>query len=176
MKSKLYSLILLPVIFLGDSITKGWEANLEILDAKVDVVAKVSAPTSYGLQELPRIIKKQPRKLFVMLGINEIDDPDNILVNLEKVIATVQSQSPKTAIVLQSILPTRVKHIDNKQVIETNRRLKDLCAKYERVKFLDIYPYFLDNDGNLSKNFTDDGVHLTKNAYSLWRKLISDEL
>ena len=59
----------------------------------------------------------------------------------------------------------------------TNARLKALCARQNKfVRFLDIYKPFLADDGKLGPNFTEDGIHLTKNAYSLWKKLILSQL
>ena len=39
-----------------------------------------------------------------------------------------------------------------------------------------VYDAFLADDGKLGPNFTEDGLHLTKNAYSLWKKLITNQM
>ena len=165
-------------VFCGDSITRGWEVyNLFNEPQKVVVNGVDSCTSGDILARIEPIAAKKPHKIFLMIGINEIHEPDRILDNYEKIIKKIQDISPDTIIYVQSILPTRTDKIDNADIIATNGRLKELCARHNRfVHFLDLYPLFLADDGKLGPNFTEDGIHLTKNAYSLWKKRIASQM
>ena len=45
-------------------------------------------------------------------------------------------------------------------------------AKDNKVVFLNIFPEFLDEKGKMSKQYTNDGLHLLGEGYLLWASLI----
>ncbi len=171
-------LLSLQIVFCGDSLTKGWEHN-KLFDNQEQVYVNGvnSCTTADVLKRIDAIADRKPRKVFLMIGVNEIYSPDTIIKNYKKIIRTIQKKSPYTSIYVQSILPTRVSRIDNADIVETNKRLRKMCLNFNKfVKYLDLYEAFASNDGKLGRNFTKDGVHLTRNAYSLWKKLIVSKL
>ena len=171
-------LLAMQIVFCGDSITKGWEIyNLFDQPRKVFINGVVSCTSADILKRIEPIARKKPHKLFLMIGINEISAQKRIIDNYDKIIKKIQELSPYTLIYVQSILPTRPETIDNADVIATNDRLKALVARQNHfVRYLDLYDSFLADDGKLGPNFTEDGIHLTKNGYSLWKKLIVSQM
>ncbi len=178
MDAALPLLLTLQIVFCGDSITKGWETcNLLEQPQKVYVNGVVSCTSADILKRIEPIAARKPHKLFLMIGINEIKAQNRIIDNYDRIIKKIQEISPYTLIYVQSILPTRTQAIDNADIVATNERLKALCDRQNHfVHYLDLYSAFLAADGKLGPNFTEDGIHLTKNAYSLWKKLILGQL
>ncbi|HCR12771.1 GDSL-type esterase/lipase family protein [Solidesulfovibrio sp.] len=174
MNAALPVLLAMQIVFCGDSITKGWEIyNLFDQPRKVFINGVESCTSADILKRIEPIARQKPHKLFLMIGINEISAQKRIIDNYDKIIKKIQELSPYTLIFVQSILPTRTDTIDNADVIATNDRLKELVARQNHfVRYLDLYDSFLADDGKLGPNFTEDGIHLTKNGYSLWKKLI----
>ena len=174
MNAALPVLLAMQIVFCGDSITKGWEIyNLFDQPRKVFINGVESCTSADILKRIEPIARQKPHKLFLMIGINEISAQKRIIDNYDKIIKKSQELSPYTLIFVQSILPTRTDTIDNADVIATNDRLKELVARQNHfVRYLDLYDSFLADDGKLGPNFTEDGIHLTKNGYSLWKKLI----
>lgn len=168
----------LQIVFCGDSLTKGWEMYKLFDDPRKIYVSGVESSTTGDLlSRIMPIAEKKPQKLFLMIGVNEIGSANRIVDNYDRIIRRVKEVSPYTKIYVQSILPTRVTNIDNADIVAVNARLRQLCAKYDRfVAYLDLYDAFLADDGKLGPNFTEDGIHLTKNAYSLWKKLIVSQM
>jgi len=167
-------LLAMQIVFCGDSITKGWEIN-NLFDQpqKVYINGVDSCTSGDILKRIEPIAAQKPHKLFLMIGINEIQAQNRIIDNYEKIISKIQEISPYTRIYVQSILPTRRQDIDNADIIATNARLRELCDRQNHfVRYIDLYDSFVADDGKLGPNFTRDGIHLTKNAYSLWKKLI----
>jgi lysophospholipase L1-like esterase len=171
-------LLAMQIVFCGDSITKGWEVyNLFDQPRKVFVNGVESCTSADILKRIEPIARQKPHKLFLMIGINEIGAQKRIIDNYDKIIQKIQELSPYTLIYVQSILPTRTDAIDNADVIATNDRLRELVARQNHfVRYLDLYDSFLADDGKLGPNFTEDGIHLTKNGYSLWKKLIVSQM
>lgn len=177
------SSILFPIIFctkiafLGDSITYGWKQYRNMLPVKQVIIdGKIGANSENALCRLKNIINQHPNKIFIMIGINEIEDgKDKIINNVKKMINKIQTNDPNCYIYIQSILPT--KHISWKSIIlETNKALQLLCDN-NHVIYVDLYQYFLDNKNNLiNLNFTNDGLHLNHCGYSMWTKILVREV
>lgn len=160
------------IYFYGDSITKDWNDYKLISD--VNFIGIKSASSTKLTNNINNIINRHPCKLFIMMGINNIDERNQILKDYKKCIDKIRSKSPNTIIYIQSILPTRTISL-NKNVIYTNNKLKEYC-NLNNIIFIDLYKQFIDKNGKLIANLTTDGTHLTKNGYLLWKKMISKYL
>ena len=170
-------------IFLGNSITEGGQWAKLTGDASV-VNRGISGDITYGvLKRLPDVIKRKPSKLFILIGINDIakDLPDEVIAdNIRKIIARVKAESPDTKIFLQSILPLNPtipgfpQHYDKENhVLHTNELLREV-ARLTEVKFVNIFPIFLDEQQRLHKQFTYDGLHLNEKAYETWTNFLKE--
>ena len=56
-------------------------------------------------------------------------------------------------------------------VVEGNRALEQV-ARRQRVTWIDLYPLFVDENGKLKAEYTNDGLHLLGPAYLIWRDAI----
>jgi lysophospholipase L1-like esterase len=168
-------------IWLGDSITDGGEWD-ELFPGINAINRGISSDITFGvLHRLPEIIRWKPKRLFVMIGINDIARgiPDHVIVaNIEQVIKTIKKRSPKTQLIIQSILPTNnnfkdfIKHQNKLHHINAvNSRLRQLCQQH-RAYWLNLHPFFSDTQGNLDKKYTNDGLHLTGAGYLIWKQVI----
>ncbi len=92
----------------------------------------------------------------------------------------IKTQSPKTRIFVQSVLPTHKDifykyyhfQINSRIIQRLNHALKQL-AEQEHVTFIDLSPSFIKN-GSLDPAFTGDGVHLNASGNTAWREAIKD--
>lgn len=171
------------IIFLGNSITEGgdWKALTGISSV---INRGIGGDVTFGvLQRLADITRRQPSKLFILIGINDIgkDIPDAVIAdNVRKIILTVQRASPVTTIFLQSILPVNPaihkfpQHYDKQyHVIHTNSLLEQVAAT-TGIRYLNIYPLFLDSMQRLDQRFTSDGLHLNQEGYKTWVKFLKE--
>lgn len=165
------------IIFLGNSITEGgnWP---ELTGDKTAINRGIGGDITYGvLKRLDDVIKRQPSKLFILIGINDIgkDLPDAVIAdNYQKLIKRVQEESPSTQIFVQSILPLNPavmgfpQHYDKPEhVAGTNRLLKQMASKMH-CTYVNLYPLFLDKDKRLDAKYTSDGLHLKREGYTVW--------
>ncbi|MBD0375709.1 MAG: hypothetical protein ICV51_08795 [Flavisolibacter sp.] len=172
------------IIFLGNSITEGGDWK-KLTGDSTAVNRGVGGDITFGvLARLDDIIKQQPSKLFILIGINDIgkDIPDAVIAdNVRRIIQRIQQESPATKIYLQSILPVNPmvqnfpQHYDKQEhVIATNKLLKNVAAA-SGVTFINLVPLFQDRNKRLNANYTRDGLHLTKDAYTIWVQYLKNK-
>ena len=166
------------VVFLGDSLTAGapWAGYFP----EVRVLNEgISGDTTEGLlSRLKGVIRVEPDRLFLMAGVNDLGlgaPISQIVWNHKKIITDIRKGSPRTRVFLLSVLPVRNERlgdrIDNLDIRELNRRLEK-AAEETGAGFIDLFPRFLTDYGQLDARFTIDGVHLNMAGYEVWRAAI----
>jgi lysophospholipase L1-like esterase len=172
-------------ILLGDSLSL-WFPSEVLPPERKWLNQGISGETSMGLlNRLELLDKTEPEAIFVMIGINDLIQgvrDETILANQQLIIRYLQRIHPKAKIVVQSILPhgaenvtwegrDRLVSIPNSRIQEINERLKAI-AKKEDVIYLDLYPLFADEKGNLKPELSSDGLHLSPQGYLVWRNAL----
>lgn len=171
------------IIMLGNSITNGGNWN-ELFDNTNVINRGISGDNTFGiLNRLGDIVSLQPAKVFLLIGINDLsrETPvDVILNNYRRIVAQLQHESPQTRIYVQSLFPTnndfdhfpRAQNKDN-QIKAVNKGIEEIAKEY-RITFIDLYPHFLDEEGKLSKKYTNDGLHLMGEGYLKWAEILKE--
>jgi lysophospholipase L1-like esterase len=165
------------IIFLGNSITQGVDWA-ELLQNKNARNRGISGDITYGvLERLKEVTEGQPAKVFVLIGINDIQHniPDSQIVNnYRRIIRQIKAESPKTKIFFHTLLPvnnefTQFKNHYNKDehIAYVNAELKKIGAE-ENITVIDLHAHFLDATKKLDKRYTMDGLHLNAEGYKVW--------
>ncbi len=164
--------ILASIILLGDSITQGFPTDMLLKEFSIINKGISGDTTDRVLERLNRdVIDLAPSAVFLLMGTNDIGSGfsnNTVLVNYERAILRIAKNGPAIKLFLESILPTR--GIDNRpteRIQLLNVEIHKLAMKYG-IKFLDIYPLFINGNGDLAEEFSDDGLHLTLPAYEKW--------
>lgn len=165
------------IVFAGDSLTQRnqWSeffGDLTVLNRGID-----SDRVAALLQRLDAIISLKPRKIFLMVGINDVYDRKEaagVLKNYESIIGRIREELPDTRLYIQSLLPVNnsvYNHpLRHEEIKDFNIRLAGLCGDHD-VTFIDLYDAFLSGN-EMDARYTDDGCHLTGYGYELWVKRI----
>lgn len=166
------------IIFLGNSITNGGEWA-ELFDNPHVKNRGISGDVCMGVYDrLDAILKGSPAKIFLLIGINDLDrgaSADTIVERIGLIVDKIQKTSPDTKLYLQSVLPVSDHynmfngHTSRWQVIpEINSGLVRLAAD-RGVKYIDLYSHFVDNaTGKMNIEYTNDGLHLLGKGYKKW--------
>lgn len=163
------------IVFIGNSITQGNEwceafDNHHILNRGIS-----GALSSEVLENLPHFVKGNPKKVFLMIGINDGANPETVIPNTNSIVEYIQQNSPKTEIYIQSILPIRQNSDErrNHNVEITNILLKDLCNK-RSITYIDLWSSFVEPGTNrLNAAYSNDGLHLLASGYAQWCNIIA---
>ena len=173
------------IIFLGNSITDGGEWA-ELFQNPYCKNRGISADITEGvLNRLETITKGQPAMVFLMIGTNDMNwgrSNDSIAMSIREIVQRIKQGSPRTRIVVQSILPTNdcygyfeghTKRYADVPVI--NGMLKTM-AEEEGVTYLDLYSRFANEEGKLDTKYSNDGLHINGEGYLLWKEMVEDEI
>lgn len=166
------------IIMLGNSLTDGAEWNELFDNCHVKNRGIVGDIIPGFFERLEPILKGQPRKIFIMGGVNDIShgvSADSIVSAMTQVVTTIQARCPKTEIYVQSMLPfnndVRLwKLLKGREqvVVDANKGLESMCQRLG-VTFINLYPLFVGEDGKMKPEYTNDGLHLMGGAYLIWR-------
>lgn len=170
------------IVFLGDGLIEGCEWA-ELFDNRHIKNRGIREDRSeWLLQRLDTLIGGHPKKLFLMIGVNDLAAgaaPQEVADRVAKLIDRFRTESRWTKIFVQSILPVNGRSFTQlpayyghaADIVETNRLLEALCTDQQAV-YLDVYSALVDSNGNLNAAYTDDGVHLLGEGYLIWRETI----
>lgn len=169
------------IIFLGNSITAGTDWS-ELLGMDKVRNRGISGDITFGvLERLDEVTSGKPKKVFILIGINDISRniPDSfILRNYRMMIERIKSSSPKTKIYFHTLMPvnneyTQFKNHYNKDehILYINAELKKMATQYG-VHIIDLYPHFLNADNKMDKKYTIDGLHLNLLGYQHWASIL----
>lgn len=169
------------IVMLGNSLIDGCEFN-ELLGNRHIKNRGIVGDIVQGLiDRIDPIIQGQPKKLFIMCGVNDIShgvDADSIARVTEELIVMVKQGSPRTKIYLQSLLPFNndVREwkllVGREHVVVEANALLEQVARRQGVTWINLYPLFCDEQGRLRAELTNDGLHLMGEGYLIWRDAI----
>ena len=127
------------------------------------------------------VYKVNPKKLFLMIGINSLlgldEDIDLCAFQYEVLIKDFKIHLPTTKIYIESVLPTSNAYgerVSNNAINAFNEKLKAFVEKYN-LTYINLHSLYKDEEG-LKISCTQDGVHLTPAAYSIWYEKIREYL
>jgi lysophospholipase L1-like esterase len=174
------------IVFAGCSITEFGKWN-ELLNDMNIINRGIAGDNSFGLlNRIDDIINLQPSMLFISIGINDIakDIPAEVTAaNILELVKKLKESSPKTKILIHSILPTNASNRQNKyevishynkndKVVELNRIVEQNSQENDFI-FIDLHSSFKDTNGDLNLELADkDGLHLNDNGYILWSDIL----
>lgn len=173
------------IVFLGNSITDGGEfaelfnrGDIKNRGISADIISGVS-------KRLDQITSGKPKKIFLLIGINDIShghSADKLADDYLKLIKDIRQKSPSTTLYVQSVMPVnnsfgRYKNLIGKEkIINRLNVLIEKAAQDNGAVYIDLWPALADDDGNLNKVFTNDGLHLTGVGYKAWADFIREYL
>lgn len=170
------------IVMLGNSLTHYCEWH-ELLDNPKVINRGISGDIVEGVDlRLDGVLRGKPAKIFLLIGVNDVSHhltADSIAAATEALVDRILTESPTTKLYLQSCLPintsfNRYVNINGKeQVIRDLNALNKKMAEAKGVTWIDLYPYFCDEDGNLRTDYTNDGLHLLAPGYMVWRERIA---
>ena len=174
------------IVFAGCSITEFGRWN-ELLNDMSIINRGIAGDNSFGLlNRIDDIINLQPSMLFISIGINDIAKDISMQVTVDNILELVKKlkeSSPKTKILVHSILPTNASnrlhknevkshYNKNDKVVELNKILEQNSREKDFI-FIDLYSSFSDTNGNLKLKFGNkDGLHLNAHGYKLWSDIL----
>jgi beta-glucosidase len=175
------------LIFIGDSITQGWEgagkkAWEEFYGKRNAVNLGISGDrTQHVLWRLDHgnIEGIQPKLAVIMIGTNNsgTNTSEQIAAGIKAIVEKLRTKLPETKVLILGVFPRGENKDDTKRKVNegANESVKKL-ADDKHVHYLDIGPAFLADDGTLSKEIMPDLLHLNEKSYRIWAESIEPKV
>jgi lysophospholipase L1-like esterase len=176
------------VIFLGDSITQGWEGagkkawaeNFAPLKAvNLGIGGDRTGHVIWRITEGKELEPIKPKAAVIMIGTNNMgsNSAEEIAGGVKAIVAELRKQKPEMKILLLGIFPRSPKATD--KVRDKIKATNAIVAKLDdgkHVFYKDIGEKFLEPDGSLDKKVMPDYLHLSPRGYAIWAEAIKDDL
>ncbi len=171
------------IVFAGDSITDGYDVNSYYqYDDKIIVNSGIGGyKTTNILSRFYNVIEQHNAdKLFLLIGTNDLnnkghDNVSEVVKNTEEILAKTKELSPQTKIYYQTIYPVipsdKVGLRNNTDIRKINEQMRTYCEA-NGITYIDVYSVLADEDGNLNKDYTTDGLHLNSSGYDVVTSLL----
>lgn len=172
-------------VFFGDSIIQSLDIKKYFTKENVYNCGCNGATTDTLLHLQPfAVMDYKPNKVILMIGTNDLSDEWQfdkleIAFNVYKLINIMRNNNPAVDVVVISPLP--IIEEMQKGICKNNAQLKllgkEIKANVEEfigTIYVDMYPHFLDENNQLKKEYTTDGLHLSEAGYALFVELIKD--
>lgn len=170
------------IVFLGNSITDGGEFQ-ELL-GRSDVKNRgIRSDVIDGVRKrLNQITRWHPRKIFLLIGINDISHGltvKQLATRYESLVKDIRTQSPDTKLYVQSVMPInnsfgRYRNLKGREgvIAPLNAELKKI-AERNGARYIELGPALRDKSGHLRRDYTFDGLHLNGAGYKAWMKVVA---
>ena len=162
-------------VFLGDSITQGWNDNLGGSFPGLKAANRgISGDTTRGvlirLQE--DVLSLHPVGVVLLIGTNDLEeqaDPETIAANLKLILAKLKAHNAKMPIVLCHVFPSSAtKKRPTDQIKKLNQLYAAAVKGDAQVTLLETWQLFADAQGDAKPEEFPDLLHPNKLGYSKW--------
>lgn len=176
-------------LFIGDSRTMGLAEYADIEGAVFFANTGMNIYRLYSLknavhdQELyleDILAEKQYRKIYLMLGINELGyDAEQTVKRFEEEVLKLRELQPEAKIVLEANLHVTTARsgrdaiFNNENIDRINENIRQIAEKYG-FSYIDVNEIFDDETGGLNPEYTHDEVHVLGKYYQQWADWIRE--
>lgn len=150
-----------------------------MLDSRAATATILYPETGEELTILEATARKKPEFLVLSFGLNGIigfrTDPALYVRCYQKLISALHEASPETAVILQTVYPVAKEQADwkfslppaeiNRAIRELNERLPEIAGAFPFAAVADTASVLPDAEGFLRAEYSEDGIHLTQDAY-----------
>jgi lysophospholipase L1-like esterase len=184
------------VIFIGDSITHGWEgkAAKTIWDdnfgpfkpVNLGIGGDQTGHVLWRITEGKEIDPLKPKLAVIMIGTNNTGahTPEQIAGGIKAIIEELHKQKPQMKILLLGVFPRaggveKGADAPKEKLNPKIKQINDIIAKYDDGKtvfYKDIGPKFLNAEGGLERKIMPDLLHLSEEGYRIWAAAIKEDV
>jgi lysophospholipase L1-like esterase len=176
------------VIFIGDSITQGWEGEGKEVWAKY-YAHRNAVNLGIGGDRTQHVLWRldngnleglRPKAAVVMIGTNNSNGEDNsveqIADGVGAIVKRLREKLPETKVLLVAIFPRSENPSPQRgKVLMVNQVIHKL-ADGKDVFWADFGHRFVNREGSIPRDLMPDYLHLSPKAYAIWASAIEDRL
>jgi pentatricopeptide repeat protein len=168
------------ILFIGSSSFTMWK------DVQKDFPNYTIINRGFGgstLQDQLRYIKDivfpyQPKQIIIYCGENDLAFSDTVTARMvfrrfTQLFNLIRNKLPKASIVYVSMKPSPSRQLLMGKMREGNTLIRNFLKTKRLTGFVDVYKEMIDDEGKPVANlFREDNLHMNKQGYAIWRKVI----
>ncbi len=166
------------MVFFGDSLIYYGDFASALPDKKVCNLG-LRGDTLQGMMDRVVQVKLvQPKTVYLMAGINDvsISTVDEFEKRYDALLIQLREQLFAEELVVFNMLPVNDVDFsiscDNEQIVRFNEVIASLCFKHGLL-YVNLFSVY-ERCGKIPKEMTLDGIHLKRDAYNKWYKVLKD--
>jgi beta-glucosidase len=174
------------LVFLGDSITQGWNDNAVWKEhygprraANMGIGGDRTQHILWRLDHAP-LDKVSPKLVVLMIGTNNSNGDDNtaaeIADGIKAIMGRLRTKWPMTKVLVLAIFPRGETPNPQREKNAEASRLAGEVADGQMVHYLDIGERFTSADGTIDKAIMPDYLHLSIDGYKIWAAAIEEKV
>jgi len=174
------------VLFVGDSITAGWdwpiwEKNFKPLKAANFGIGGDNTGNVLWRLQHGAIGNIQPKLIVLLIGVNNIggmqESPEQAAAGVTKVVQQLQLAWPNSKILLNAVFPfDQVPSSDNRSKVNKLNKIIASLGDNKTTFFKDYGPLLLQKDGSISPDIMNDFLHPTAKGYQVWADAMTPDI
>jgi lysophospholipase L1-like esterase len=168
------------VVFLGDSITQGWNSLAGDFPTLKPVNRGISGDTSRGIRYRLKedVLDLHPRAVSLLIGTNDLSlggTPEQVIDNVKAIVAELQKQNRSVRIVLNYVMPRGPKPgLFPDKIRQLNRLFDEFAKKDSHIVVCDTWSIFDDGQGSCKKEEFPDMLHPNTAGYAKWKAALDE--
>jgi lysophospholipase L1-like esterase len=162
------------VVFLGDSITQGWNSLAKVFpDIKV-VNRGIGGDTTRGvLYRLNAdVLALKPTAVVLLIGINDIGldgKPEDIADNIKAILLDLKRFNHRMPVIVCKVMPSSEKqHRPAGQIEKLNALVDEIVKSDPQCIRCDTWSIYADENGNCKREEFSDLLHPNAIGYAKW--------
>jgi beta-glucosidase len=177
------------LVFLGDSITEGWEKEGQAAWAR-HFARHNAVALGFGGDRTENLLWRlqhgeldgmAPKAIVMMIGTNNtgerLEDPALTVAGIRANLDEIRRRQPQAKVLLLALFPRD--ELPDGPLRRHNASINALLpalADCRQVVFLDIGKQLTNPDGTLSKDILPDWLHLSPQGYDIWARSLEPTL
>jgi lysophospholipase L1-like esterase len=159
------------VVFLGDSITQGWNGlKQDFPDLKIanrGIGGDTTRGVWFRLKE--DVLDLDPKAVVLLIGTNDLGnngDPADAADNIRNILAQLKKSNPQMPIIVCKVMPSKISVAEK---IENLNTLVDEIVKGDpQLTRCDTWSIYANPDGTCKKEEFPDMLHPNRMGYDKW--------
>jgi lysophospholipase L1-like esterase/dienelactone hydrolase len=163
------------VVFLGDSITQGWEKDLPAVFPGMKIANRgINGDTTRGvlIRLQDDVLAVNPAAVVLLIGTNDLEEgatPEVITGNLKLIIAALEQHDRKMPIVLCQVFPSSATKKRPADLVKAVNAAYLAAVKGDaQITVLDTWRLFADANGDAPQSEFPDLLHPNATGYAKW--------
>lgn len=167
------------LVFLGDSITQGWNDDFGGSFPGVKTANRgISGDTTRGMliRLQDDVLALNPTGVVMLMGTNDLEEkaePETIAGNIKLILVALKKHNPKMPVILCQVFPSSA---SMNRPADKIKEINKLCAAVVKgdaqVTLIETWPLFADAQGDAKPAEFPDLLHPNKLGYDKWAAAI----